>query len=250
MEQLQEVSVPWRPAAPTPLTMLDRAIAEGKPIELLERLMSLHERWEAQQARRAFDNAIAAAKLEMEPVERNRLGHNAKKYADLAAYARALDPILAKQGLSYRWRTRQDNGAIHVTCVLSHRDGHSEENSLSGPADKTGSKNDIQAIGSTLTYLQRYTLAQAVGAAAAPDDDGKAAGLLGTISADQIERLKEETKDWTSDALAWLLKYVDAEGFDSIQLAKYGTALYAIGLKKGRDKVMAAAVAQDAPRAP
>jgi hypothetical protein len=133
-------------------------------------------------------------------VGKNAVGHNNKRYANFAAYAAAVDPIISRHGLSYRFRTKQENNQIHVTCVLSHRAGHSEENTLSGPADTTGSKNAIQSIGSTLTYLQRYTLIQALGLAAAEDDDGMASGSAeqrGPISEEQVKaiwKLLEETK--------------------------------------------------------
>ena len=109
---------------------------------------------------------------------------------------------MAAHGLSYRFRTIQD-GAIKVTCILSHKSGHSEENTLSGPADASGSKNAIQAIGSTLTYLQRYTLTQALGLAASDDDDGRSAEALQVSGAaeaaingiNQCETLKA-LQDW------------------------------------------------------
>ena len=60
-----------------------------------------------------------------------------------------------------------------MTCVLSHRDGYSEETTLTAGADDSGKKNSIQAIGSTTTYLQRYTLKLALGLATQDrDDDG------------------------------------------------------------------------------
>src|SRR5690606_8392781 len=120
----------------------------------------------------AFDAAIASAKAEIPAVAKNAKGHNNKAYANFAAYAAVVDPVLGKWGLSYRFRTEQTD-RITVTCVLTHKDGHAEENSLSGPPDGSGSKNAIQAIGSTLTYLQRYTLVQALGLSAADDDDGQ-----------------------------------------------------------------------------
>ncbi len=172
----------------TPMSMLDRAVAQGASIETLEKLMGLQERWERNAARRAFDAAIAAAKSEITVVSKNATGHNAKRYANFAAYARAIDPVIGKHGLSYRFRTHQDD-RIHVTCVISHRDGHSEENTLSGPADTTGSKNPIQAIGSTLTYLQRYALVQGFGLAASEDDDGNGAGSGATLSDQQLAEL-------------------------------------------------------------
>ena len=51
--------------------------------------------------------------------------------------------------------------------------------------------NPIQAIGSTLTYLQRYTLIQAVGLAVTNDDDGSAAGGAETITSEQADSIKE-----------------------------------------------------------
>jgi hypothetical protein len=64
---------------------------------------------------------------------------------------------------------------VTVSCIISHRAGHSEENSLSARHDTSGNKNPIQALGSAVTYLQRYTLKAAVGVAAAADDDGQTA---------------------------------------------------------------------------
>lgn len=184
------------PETITPLSMLNRAVSSGADIDMIEKLMNLQERWETGQARKAFDAAVSAAKAEIPPITRNATGHNSKKYADFAAIARVVDPIIGKHGLSYRFRTTQ-NGTIAVTCILSHKAGHSEETTLCGPADKTGNKNDIQAIGSTLSYLQRYSLVQMLGLAAAADDDGKAARsdasppLEGSISQDEADQLRE-----------------------------------------------------------
>jgi len=157
--------------AVTPMEMINRAVASGADLDMIEKLMNLQERWEAGNAKKAFDRAVAAAKKEIPPIIRNAKGHNDKKYADFAAIARVVDPIIGAHGLSYRFRTVQGE-RISVTCILSHEDGHSEETTLSGPADATGNKNAIQAIGSTLTYLQRYSLVQMLGLAAAADDDG------------------------------------------------------------------------------
>lgn len=184
-------------AAVTPMDMLARAVDSGAGLEMVEKLMGLQERWEANQARKAFDEAISAAKAKIPPIERNAKGHNEKRYANFAAIAKVVDPILSEYGLSYRFRTTQGE-RISVTCVLSHKSGHSEETTLSGPADTSGSKNAIQAIGSTLTYLQRYSLVQMLGLAADTDDDGKAAGKVddappapGSITEAQADNLRE-----------------------------------------------------------
>jgi hypothetical protein len=179
-------------SALTPQQMIYQLIAAGASTDAVRDMMALSKELAAEQARNAFDAAVADAKAEIKPVARNAKGHT-KKYADFSAYAKEIDPVISKFGLSYRFRTEQTD-RISVTCILSHRQGHSEENTLSGPADTSGSKNAIQAIGSTLTYLQRYTLIQALGLAAAADDDG--------ATADTSEAPACLTKEQASELLA------------------------------------------------
>lgn len=168
----------------TPMVLIERAMAAGN-LDLVERFMQLQERWEANQARKAFDAAISAAKAEIKPIVKNQLvdfparnGGARTTYAheDLAQIAREVDPVLAKHGLSYRHRPKQDAKILTITCILSHRDGHFEETSLFAANDESGNKNSIQSVGSVATYLQRYTLKLALGLAVTKDDDGKGSG--------------------------------------------------------------------------
>lgn len=186
----------------TPMEMAYHLIQNGADLGSVKEMLAMSRELAAEQARRAFDAALADAKAEIPIVARNAKGHNNKAYADFSAYASALKPILAKHGLSYRFRTEQTD-RITVTCVLSHKEGHAEENSLSGPADTTGSKNAIQAVGSTLTYLQRYTLVQALGLAAGDDDDGKASGQssddLATLTPEQVKTIRALIEDTKTD---------------------------------------------------
>jgi hypothetical protein len=233
MNKPQTVSViPNEPSAlvpVTPMDMLNRAVSSGADIEMIEKLMSLQERWETGQARKAFDEAIAAAKLEIPPIERNAKGHNDKKYADFSAIAAVVDPILGKHGLSYRFRTNQTD-RIAVTCILSHKAGHSEETTLSGPPDASGSKNAIQAIGSTLTYLQRYSLVQMLGLAAARDDDGKAGAGKPLITQEQADKLRDALEASGKDRKAFL-KWAKVEKIEDITAELFDSCLDAANFK-------------------
>lgn len=177
-------------AAMTPMDMIAQAVSSGAGVDQIGKLMELQERWEKNQARKSFNAAIAAAKAEIPAVVRNRTGHNSKRYADFAAIAEVVEPILSKHSLGFRFRS-ETGDKINVTCILFHKDGHSEETTLSGPADKSGNKNEVQAIGSTLTYLQRYSLIQSLGLAATDDDDGVKGGddLISAEQATEIRRL-------------------------------------------------------------
>lgn len=181
------------------MDMLSRAVDAGAGLDMVEKLMGLQERWEKTQARKSFDEAISAAKAEIPPIERTGTGHNDKRYATFAAIARVVDPIISRHGLSYRFRTAQAE-RISVTCILSHKAGHYETTTLAGPPDASGNKNAIQAIGSTLTYLQRYSLIQMLGLAAADDDDGKTVATEeytppeGSITLDQVDNIREQLR--------------------------------------------------------
>lgn len=182
----------------TPLSLLSQALSRGADMATLEKFMDLQERHERNQARKAFDDAIASAKAEIPVIIKNRevdftstKGRTHYRHEDLAGIARIVDPILGKFGLSYRFRTTAEpNAPVTVTCIVSHRDGHSEENTLAAGRDDTGNKNSIQQIGSTITYLQRYTLKAALGLAAAHDDDARSAEPTGTISEEQVAELR------------------------------------------------------------
>jgi len=225
-----------RPAAMTPMEMLDAAVSRGASIEVLEKLMALEERWSANKARRAFDEAIAAAKAEMPMIVKNREGHNKARYADFAALAKAADPVLSKHGLSYRFRTQQDDKTIRVTCVISHREGHSEENSLAGPADTSGAKNAIQSIGSTLTYLQRYSLTQALGLAASNDDDGRAASGNDLVSDEQVEAMRARIVEIGNIDLPAFLKHLKVERLEDLESRYFKDAMAALDIKAARAK--------------
>lgn len=169
----------------TPMEILNNAVDGGADVQTLEKLLTLQERWEKGEARKAFDAAMADAKAAMPKITKGRevdyTNDKGKRtnyrYEDLASIAETINPILSKHGLSYRFRTESPpNMPISVTCIISHRLGHSEENTLSAPRDEGAGKNSIQAIGSAVTYLQRYTLKAALGLAASYDDDGRAAG--------------------------------------------------------------------------
>jgi hypothetical protein len=176
-------------------SMLNRMMTDPSvSIERVEQAFSFYQKVQANDARRAFDEAMALAKAEIQPITKNRSvsfdmkggGTKRYKHEDLAGIAQAVDPILAKHGLSYRFRTTSVlNEPVSVTCIVSHRLGYSEENTLHAGRDDSGNKNSIQAIGSTITYLQRYTLKAALGLAAAHDDDGKKADATDAFITDE-----------------------------------------------------------------
>lgn len=243
-QQLEKVSVipqdePPALVAVTPMDMLNRAVTSGASLEMVEKLMSLQERWEAGQARKAFDNAMAAAKAEIPNITKNRevdftspKGRTNYRYEDLGEIARVVSPILARHGLSYRYRTTSNvNEPVTVTCIVSHRDGHFEENTLCAGRDESGNKNSIQAIGSTSTYLQRMTLKAALGLAVSNDDDGKKAEAADAITLEQVEELVALADEVGADKEAFC-RYFKVGGFADIPVKDFPRAVAALNKKR------------------
>lgn len=163
----------------TPMAILARALEKDASVETLAKLMDLHERWERNEAQKAFVEALAKFKANPPRLEKNKevdfttkAGGRVKyKHATLDYVAETLGRELSKYGLSFRWQTQQEGGKIRVTCFLQHQMGHGESVSMEAPADDSGQKNAIQQIGSTVTYLERYTLLAATGMATADQDN-------------------------------------------------------------------------------
>lgn len=161
----------------TPMEMLQMAVQQGADLEKLKQLMDLQERWEKNEARKAFVTAMNAFKENPPDIYKTKhvkFGDTEYDHAILSNAADLIGAAMSKQGLSFRWDCDQlEGGTIRVTCVITHIQGHSERVSLQAGADQSGKKNNIQALGSTVSYLQRYTLFAATGLAAKNvDDDG------------------------------------------------------------------------------
>lgn len=193
-EEIQELQ------SNSPHSLISQALAQGAGIDTLERLMALQEKWEKNQARKAFFAALSKFQADLPEIKKTKkVNYNTKSdgtvqynYSDLATIVKAIKPYQEKYGLSYRWEF-VENGNIKCTCIVSHVDGHSETTSMEAGKDTSGKKNEIQSIGSTRQYLQRYTLIAGLGLSTAEDDnDGK------TSKAGSKEWIPEPKKkvDW------------------------------------------------------
>ncbi len=162
----------------------------------LKELLDMTERWEATQAKKEYVQAMSAFKANPPQIIKDRTvsyGNTNYKHATLHNVTSCLNKALSEHGLTASWVTSQENGNIKVTCKITHVMGHSEETCLSAPPDATGSKNAIQAIGSTVTYLQRYTLLALTGLATADqDDDGKSGAGESPKPADKPTKKEEQ----------------------------------------------------------
>jgi hypothetical protein len=237
--------LPAIPRAVTPMQMLQIAIERGADIAMLERLMDLQQRWEAGEARKAYTVAMTEFKRAVPELLKNKqvaYGNTRYAHATLDNVVDVLVPALAQFGFSHAWAVEQgDHDVITVSCVITHSLGHAERVSLSAKPDTSGQKNAIQAIGSAISYLERYSLLSATGLAAREqDDDGRASGNghtngNGKISAEQKETLIGLIKETGSDTKR-CLDYLGVRNLDELSASKFAVAKAALERKKSAKK--------------
>lgn len=179
--QVQAVQQGGALAVNSPAAMMLQAMAQGASLEQVEKMMDLQERWEKREAEKAYNSAFASFKAEtVEIVKRKQVSYPSKggrteyMHAELSDVLDAVTPHLSRHGLGISWKTtKQDRGWVEVTCTLRHTSGHSESVTLGAAPDDSGGKNAIQAVGSAITYLERYTAKAILGVAEkGQDDDG------------------------------------------------------------------------------
>ncbi len=215
---------------PTIDELIGWAVKNNYDLDKLQRLLDMKAEHDRKQARRSFFDALTSFQAECPEILRSRpvkytsqrTGQTTDyKYSDLGAIDRVIKPVMMKHGLSKRWEFKDVPNPegeklpqwTEVTCVVTHKDGHEERTTMKGPKDDSGGKNAIQSSGSSLTYMQRYTLIGALGLTTAQvDDDGRAAGKGPATG--QGNEPTEDLQGITSDSR---LPYPTPEAFENLK---------------------------------
>ena len=186
--KVEEVHVPApQPAveADSLLNLIERAARDPNvDIDKMERLMAMKERMDARQAEADFNAGLALMQVEFpEMPERgtikNKAGGVQSTYTLWEDLNQIIKPILSKHRFALTFRTGNENGKIVVTGVLSHAGGHSVSSTMQVPLDTSGSKNDVQGLGSSTAYGKRYVAGALLNLTSrGQDDDGSGGKLL------------------------------------------------------------------------
>ena len=227
------------------LSVIARAAADPNvDIDKLERLLAAQERVQANQAKEAFTIAKLAMRPELPEITMKgritiRDKNDANKIIQETPFARfediheAITPILSAHGFDLSFRNGlAPDGKVRITTVLSHVAGHTEETFFDLPHDSSGSKNAVQAVGSSTSYGKRYgTLSILNIRVAGEDDDGVAACEKACISKEQRDEILTALDDLQANKQAFAT-YMGVESVADIPAADYGKAKAAIESKR------------------
>jgi len=216
----------------TPMTMLSAARQQGASLEQMQQLMDMQFKWEANEARKAYFAAVANFKAMPINITKDKVNKQYNsRYTGVGNLVNTVNAELSKFGLSANWDIKQ-NGHIEVTCILSHAQGHSERVSLSAEADKSGAKNPIQQVKSTITYLKIATYEAVTGVASSDDpgdNDGNGAGSkIKLVDENQAANLQALIDEVGESGKASLLEWAKIEKIEELPANKYNQAVKAL----------------------
>lgn len=219
-------------------------------IEKLQRLMDMQERIMVRNAKSAYAAALSAMQPELPVISRkgkievrkkDNAGERTGAVQQSTPYAlwedinEGIRPVLAAHGfaLSFRVGMAQD-GKITITGILSHREGHSEETTITLQHDSTGSKNAVQAVGSSVSYGKRYTAGALLNfTSRGEDDDGRKAGAPETIAQDQVEAIVELMDSVSADRPKFLT-FFGIEKLADLPVKRYAEAITMLNAKRSK----------------
>ena len=170
-EQQALVVAPAQEVAPVTteqnlFAVIAKAAMDGSvDVAKMEALLAMQERIQAKSAEVAFNQSMAQMQPRLPRVQKRGAITISKGSGPMSKYAlfedidKAVRPLLAEFGfaLNYGMGIPVENRVV-VTCTIRHVAGHSITNALPLPLDASGAKNNVQGVGSTISYARRYLM--------------------------------------------------------------------------------------------
>lgn len=224
--------------ARTIIQVIERAAMNpAVDIEKMERLLAMQERIHDRTAKAAYAAALAAMQPELPIIAerggiKDRGGNIQSRYALWEDIVGIITPILSKYGFALSFRTGNDSAGVTVTGVLSHREGHQEQTSLTLPIDTSGSKNAVQSVGSSTSYGKRYVSGALLNLRyGESDDDGQAGGGPALVSEEQVANLEALISEVGANRATYL-KYIKVASLEQIPATSYETCVKLLESKR------------------
>lgn len=228
-------------AVSEPISLLNiiAAAAENTSVDVvkLQALLDMQERVEKRQAEASFNKALARVSANMPRVKKNGRvdlgkgggGYDFAKWEDMDT---AIRPLMRQEGftLSFNMESKEGGGAI-VSGTLLHQDGHSKTSTVPLALDSGAGRNNLQAMGSTLSYGKRYVTEMLFNIVReGADDDGESGGDE-YLTADEVRLIRGELTDLGADVEAFL-RYMGVGSVEKIKSTDLRKATNAMAAKR------------------
>ncbi len=215
---------------------------KGGNAEVIHRLLDAQERIMNKRAQMEYDAAMVELQEELAGVKimktgqikfegKNKSGDAYSQqtpYAKLEDIDKVLRPVMHKHGFVVTYATEGTDRVV-VKCKITHRGGHSETSSMALPLDTSGSKNNLQGAGSSISYGRRYTLCAMLNLITLDDNDGRGA----PITDEQAATIKGGLEETGLDVKKFLSN-LKVQTVEEIPAKDFARAMTAIDAKRYR----------------
>lgn len=203
-------AVPPSHSVPAPITegrtlltaIMDVACDPRLDVGKLDALLRMQAELERRQAEREAIEAFTRVSSKMPRVKKNgtiELGGKGSiafaKWEDMDAVIR---PIITAEGFTLSFNSApREGGGLVVTGELMHRSGHVRTATIPLPLDAGPGRNNLQAVGSTLSYGKRYCAEMLLNIVRENQDDDGVKGAQRFATDEEIAEIRallEETK--------------------------------------------------------
>jgi hypothetical protein len=200
---------------PTVDNWIQSAIDNKLDINILERLFAMKKEYDAQEAKKAFDEAMVLFQSECPTIKKTKRGAVTKENQTVFFYAPIEDiemqtkELRAKHGFSYLIKTRfpENSGKVIASCETRHIRGHSEISEVEMPyLTRTGVMSEAQVVAGTITFAKRYAFCDAFGIMTMDDDSD---GMTNEIILEDLEPLFQLIPDYCADYLTKLVSSIE-----------------------------------------
>jgi hypothetical protein len=142
------------------------AVQGNASIDVLERLLKMHERINEKEAESEYREAMAKFQAECPIIVKgtsvlNKGGESVRyKYAQIDAIVKEVKPYLLSNGFSYQIKSEiidKPFEGVKATAIAHHIGGHSEESSFSSPIDKSMAEKGYQTLQQAWLSAQSFS---------------------------------------------------------------------------------------------
>lgn len=208
IEKVEQQPAPLATGGMSPVVAA--VLARNPDTATLRECLAIQREYEREEARRLYVTAFVNLKADLPKIlGRDKLvkfNNTEYTHTSLGAAVEAVTPHLNNYGFAHDWRPSiDDRGQVVVSCRLTHIGSHYEEVTIKSAPDSKGAKSGPQAIASTITMLERYTLLALLGIATADMEEPKG-GSQHTEEKPSVQQQPGDDKAMNAKAVRWLIQ--------------------------------------------
>lgn len=237
-ENKNAVAITSAPTTANFLDVISRAASDPTvDVAKMHGLLDVQERMMAKQAEIDFNADFTRLQAELPRITKDaKIVHKGKLIATYAKYEKIdeiIRPLLIRHGFGLRFNSEPNGATVIISATLSHRGGHSITDRVPLGIDASGAKNNVQGVGSTISYGKRYLVGMLLNLVFEGEDDDGVASEFVPMTDQQAETIKNLLKETNADVCRFIEHYGVAS-VDDMDARQYDEAYNTLMTKKRR----------------